>query len=324
MSRETIAWLNENVLIGYADKRGKAWHYRAGSDNHYDGPVPVSEVERRLFSWEPVTNILACPCGCGDQFKSVSRSDNRHRMGIFREGYQPHSYKRWLLDAVSFMLGDTLAIGSAGLLRNGAIAWVSVEVPDSITTPEGVEFRPNLLATTSFDGSIATTFKRVVCLAVCDNTRNSALAEHGQQYKVKHTRNSDIKLSDARQALAMVHTIAEEFEAEVRELCSITVTDKQWFQFLDAYVPVPEDKGRSQTVANNKRDQLTAMWRHDHRAAPWTNTAFGVVQSVDTWLQHESTVRGATRPERNMMNVINGTTVKTDREALATLRLVLA
>jgi len=53
-----------------------------------------------------------------------------------------------------------------------------------------VEFRPNLLATTSFDGSIATTFKRTVTTTVCDNTRELALTEKGQHYKVKHTRGS--------------------------------------------------------------------------------------------------------------------------------------
>ena len=29
MSQETLAWLNTNVLVGFTDKRGIAWHYRA-------------------------------------------------------------------------------------------------------------------------------------------------------------------------------------------------------------------------------------------------------------------------------------------------------
>jgi len=324
MSRENLDWLNDNVLVGFTDKRGHAWHYRAGSDNHFPGAVPVGEVQRRLFDWEPVTNILACPCGCGDSFKSVSRSDNRHRMGIFREGYEPHSYRTWLLQSVSTILGDSLQIGSAGLLRSGAVAWVSVEVPDNVATPEGMEFRPHLLATTSFDGSIATTYKRVITNVVCDNTRDAALSETGQTYKVKHTRNSAVKLGDARAALAMVHTIADDYAAEVAKLAAIEVSERQWSRFLDAYVPVPEDKGRSQTMAEKKRDTLTRMYRFDHRCSPWMGTALGVVQTVDTYTQHEGIVRGATRAERNMVNVITGATVKTDREAFATLQAVLA
>ena len=326
MSRETLEWLNTNVLVGFTAKRGNAWHYRAGSDNHFEGAVPISAVRERLFNWEPVETTHPCPCGCKKgEFKAVLRSDTRHRMGMFKDGYNPHSYEKWLLNQVSSLLGDTLHIGSAGLLRGGAVAWVSVEVDENMTTPEGVEYRPHLLATTSFDGSIATTYKRVVTCVVCDNTRDAALSESGQDYRVKHTRNSDIKLEDARSALALVHTIAEDFEAEVAELCQITVTDNQWFKFLDAFAPVEKDKSKSsQTMARNKQDALTAQWRTDQRTSPWKNTAFGVVQAVDTYLQHDQTVKGMTRPERNMINTITSATTKEDRKALDTLRLVLA
>ena len=56
---------------------------------------------------------------------------------------------------------------------------------------------PNLLATTSFDGSIATTFKRTITDVVCDNTREIALAEQGQTYKVNHSRHSHAQLAPA-------------------------------------------------------------------------------------------------------------------------------
>lgn len=62
MSRETLEWLNANTLIGFTDKRGKAWHYRASKQgdqpNHYPGPVPVDDVKRRLFCWEPVEGTI--------------------------------------------------------------------------------------------------------------------------------------------------------------------------------------------------------------------------------------------------------------------------
>jgi len=55
-------------------------------------------------------------------------------MGIFSPGYTMHQYQEWLLTTVGDILDDTLAISSAGLLKAGAIAWVEVSVPDSITT----------------------------------------------------------------------------------------------------------------------------------------------------------------------------------------------
>jgi len=83
-----------------------------------------------------------------------------------------------LLTTVADLLDDDLVNSSAGLLRGGAIAWVEVSMPDTIATPDGVTFRPNLLATTSFDGSIATTYKRTVTITVCENIRELWLPVH--------------------------------------------------------------------------------------------------------------------------------------------------
>ena len=227
------------------------------------------------------------------------------------------------------ILDDDLAISSAGLLRGGAIDWVEVSVPDNVTTPEGVEFRPNLLAATSFDGSIATTFKRTVTATVCDNTRGLALAEKGQQVKVKHTRGSRAQLAPARAALAMVHTLADEFTTEVAQLCATTVTDRQWATFFDQHVPILDPAsgqpltGRSLTMADKKRGRLEALYRRDHRVAPWAGTAYGVLQAVNTWEHHDSVVRGAERSERNMLRTVNGDFGQLDRSTWHMLSAVL-
>ena len=323
MSRETLHALNTNTLIGNTDHRGTAWHYRAqhqgAESNHYPGPIPVADVQRRLFGWSATSRRLAvevpaevqsmthlddagAPCRwdvIADR-QGITRSDTDHLMGIFATGYQMHQYDQWLLGTVAAILDDHLSISSAGLLRDGAIAWVEVSVPDSITTPEGVTFRPNLLATTSFDGSIATTFKRTVTDTVCDNTRELALAEPGQQLKVRHSRYSHLKLAHARDALALIHTLAEEFAAEVAQLCHIEVTRAQWSRFLDAHLPSVNQAGqrltgRSLTLLEHKRATLTRLYEHDQRVAPWAGTAHGVLQAVNTYEHHENTVRGTDR-----------------------------
>lgn len=115
-----------------------------------------------------------------------------------------------------------------------------VEVVLIVVDGVGFAFRPNLLATTSFDGSIATTFKRTVTATVCDNTRELALAEQGQAYRVKHSRYSHAKLGEARDALAMVHTLADDFAAEVAALTRLEVSPAQWSRFLDLHVPVAD------------------------------------------------------------------------------------
>lgn len=50
MSRETIHHLNTQVLVGFTDQRGTAWHYRRDEQgdepNHYPAAIPVEDVRR--------------------------------------------------------------------------------------------------------------------------------------------------------------------------------------------------------------------------------------------------------------------------------------
>ncbi|MCF2531177.1 DUF932 domain-containing protein [Yinghuangia soli] len=333
MSKETLAWLNANVLIGFTDQREHAWHYRAAlqgnEPNHYPGAIPIDDVKRRLFSWVPISSPLFVSGSAPGTFdeipgrQAIRRSDTGHVMGIFTDSYEPHQYDVWLLDTIGRLLDADLSIGSAGLLRDGAVAWVSVEVPETIKTPEGVSFRPHLFGATSFDGSLATTFKRAVTNIVCDNTMAAGLAEHGQQIKIKHSRHSMLRLDEARDALNIVYEIADDFAAEVRRLCEITVTDKQWAGFLDAHAELPEQPGRSRSMAERKRETLAQLWNHDMRVAPWRGTAYGVVQAVNTYVHHEQTVRGAERAERNMLRAVTGGVEELDLATLTTLDKVL-
>lgn len=332
MSRESLEWLNTNTLIGHTDKRGTAWHHRAcmqGEEpNHYPGPIPVEDVERRLFGWQALSSpvYVEDPRGGLAQVpdrQAFLRSDNGHVMGIFSDGYEPHPYREWLVGNISRLLDADLSIGSAGLLRGGAVAWVSVEVPDNIRTPEGVEFRPHLFAATSFDGSLATTFKRAITNIVCDNTMAAGLAERGQQVKIKHSRHSKLRLTEAREALNIVYTLADAFSQAVGELCRIPVSRSRWNEFLDLHVPMPPHPGRSRTMAENKRDALARLWTHDLRVSPWQGTAWGVVQAVNTYTHHEQAVRGADRAERNMLRAVTGGVDDLDRDTLRTLSAVL-
>ena len=350
MSKESLQWLNSNTLIGCTDKRGTAWHWRSEEQgdrsNHYPGAIPVPDVQDRLFGWTAESRRLAVEVEAdrasmthlskdrqprrwavvADR-QAICRSDDDTVMGIFGPGYTRHQYSEWLLTTVADLLDDDLAISSAGLLRGGAIAWVEVSMPDTITTPEGVAFRPNLLATTSFDGSIATTYKRTVTDTVCDNTRELALAETGQEFKVKHSRNSHAQLAPARQALALVHTLGDQFAAEVAQLCATTVTASQWQRFLDSQVPQVDAMGqaltgRALTLAGTKRDTLAGLYRNDPRVAPWAGTAHGVLQAVNTHAHHEGVVRGE-RAERNGLKTITGDFGRLDRTTWNTLTAIL-
>src|SRR4051812_43817229 len=252
MSKETAEWLNTQTLIGFTEKRGNAWHYQAAlqgdEPNHYVGPVPVKDVERRLFNWEAVA-IPHTYTYQGKTYTSnridIVRSDTPEvLLGVFTNKYALHQYREWLLKKVVSLLDDGLAVGSAGLLQSGGQAWVSVEVPENIETPEGVEFRPNLIAATSFNGSISSTYARTIMLPVCDNTLAAGLNEKGQKIKFRHSKYSNIKVQDAREALQIMFSVADDFAAEVKALCATTVPSYVWDKMLNKFVPTEGKTGR--------------------------------------------------------------------------------
>lgn len=347
MSRETSTWLNQNVLIGYTDNRGHAWHYRESSQgdepNHYPLAIPVADVERRLFNWDAVSRKVAVELpatfddmthtdddgnplrwAVQDDRQAIASDDDHTVMGFFKSGYQAHQYREWLIGNVADILDDDLNISSAGLLRNRAVAWVEISMPETLSTPEGFDFRPNLLATTSFDGTVATTYKRTVTATVCDNTYDMAMSEKGQMFKAKHSKYSGMKMTAARDALGIVHTMAEDFAAEIAAMCAVEITDKQWSQVLDLLVPIPEEeKGKGYTMATRKRESLSGLYKSDARCAPWSGTALGVMQAFNTYDQHlRGTNKDTIRAERNMQEAINGSVGKLHTEVAKALTLV--
>ncbi|MFH5823652.1 DUF932 domain-containing protein [Georgenia sp. AZ-5] len=353
MSRETLETLNTSTLIGHTAHRGTAWHYRAelqGEEpNHYPGAIPVDDVARRLFGWRAESRAIAVerpadprkmthlsPEGAPMRWQRVPgrqgivRSDRADGavLGVFTDAYVPHQYAEYLLTSLGNILDDDLSISSAGLLRGGAIAWVEVSVPESVTTPEGVEFRPNLLATTTLDGSLSTTYKRTVTDVVCDNTRDAALRERGQDLKIRHARSSHLRLDDARRALAMVHTTADAFAAEVARLCRIDVDRATWGRFLDSWVPMTDLRGaplgkRATALAEKKRQALAGLYAHDKRVAPWGGTAHAVLQAVNTYEHHASPARSS-RAQRNMLRTVTGGYAALDKAVWRSLERVLA
>jgi phage/plasmid-like protein (TIGR03299 family) len=202
----------------------------------------------------------------------------------------------------------------------------------------GVEYLPLLLATTSLDGTIATTYKMTVVLVVCDNTRAAALNGRGNQFKVKHTRNSEMKLTSAQDALGLVMATADEFDKQYSELVLQKVTPKQWAKYLDTQVPMPEedyakrDDGsmvvlnkRAITMAERKRDNLVYLYNHDEKVAPWKGTAFGALQAFNTYEHHEARAnKGTVRLERNMLRTIKGEYDSLDRDNYKVLQEVLS
>lgn len=330
MSKETLRHLNANTLIGYTAKRGTAWHYRAGlqqgAPNHYAGPIPIEDVHSRLFDWTaieaPVTAMVGDVGIPVPGRKAIVRSDDLAVVGVVGSGYKVHPYEEWLVRNVATILDADVAVGSAGLLRGGALAWVQVELEDTVDV-EGVAYRPFLTAATSLDGSMATTYQTGAQVVVCDNTLSVALASPDTAFKIRHSRHSLGKVNEARKALDIVHRSSDQFAAQVQTLCDQTITDSHWERFLHETFPGASSTNKAARArAEHTMTQIDTMYRTDARACPWTGTAWGVLATMNTWHHHTQETRGeGTRLDRNMMRAVTGAIDTMDRAVLDRLAL---
>jgi hypothetical protein len=152
----------------------------------------------------------------------------------------------------------------------------------------------------------------------------ASLASEGEELKIKHTRFSGLRIDDARDALSMVVESQEKFAKDITTLCNVKISAKEFDLVLDAIAPVPEGSARGATFASNKRDILAQLYKSDSRVAPWTGTAFGVLQADNTYRHHYAIVRGTDggHAERNAENALLGKTGEADSKILAAIAKV--
>lgn len=341
MSQETSQWLNGgNILVGFTHEefgKGTPWWFD-GSDNAsqflYPAAIPMEAVRATLGKVQPVSVPLSV-IHEGITYKDPSRQvivneADGNVFGVFKAGYKIHGYEEWLIDNVQTLIDDDLQVGSVGLLRGGAVAWVQVEKPGTVKSTTGVDFRPWIYATTSLNGTVATEYGEGIQVIVCDNTLYLARKSASQAGKIarrKHTTHSLKNVQEVRDKLEIVLGLQDEFDAALQMLTNTNVTEKEFDQYLDVAYEIPADKGRGQTMAMKARDQLSTLWSSDPRCAPWHGTAFGVVQTQNTYNQHVRTVKGSEgnevhRAERNQENVLKGNSRDDDMATIDNLNKV--
>lgn len=264
--------------------------------------------------------------------RGVVRDDNFLELGHHSKKYRVHDYEQWLLQLLSNVIGDTLDIWSAILLRNGAQACVQVALPETAhDTTTGMNFVPYVHCYTSLDSSLATTFAGQTMLIICDNTMHAANARaeaSGRQYKAKHTAGSleTHKISEVQQALSIIHQTADSSMDFFHELAAIKVPRKKWIEVMDIILPLGDpdkDSVRTQKGREGRREVLDNTYTKDPMSNLWVGTGLGVVQAINTYATHYSQLRGASRVQRNAAKLVDGEFKRVDQKSLAALAQVM-
>lgn len=324
----------------------------------------AQEGDEDFFEVVKITRVLPAT-----EFKAIGRSDwvlegvpegeqdgANAILSIQAQSWGVHQLRETFIENLTKMMGgeDKIGITSAMLLKWGRVASMEISIDETMHNDfAGFEFRPNLVASTAFDGSMSTSYTRTTTASVCDNTLQWALQEAGDTGKfiLRHTKNSAAKLKEAAQVLGILTEEAETMDKVFTEFAKTEVTEEQFAKWMDAMYPVPDVKitnatvtsiqgetvevqkvsTNAQNIALNKRAKLLEMWDKDPRVAPWKGTKLGIMSLHNTFNHHEAATKGAkahgskmaARVENNMMKVIKNQFAKEDEKALTTIDSIL-
>ena len=348
-SAETMDWLRTHVLVGYTDERGPAWwsnaitkdgQWEMPEGSHFPGAVPMRKVTKLLdVRLVKGTSYVSYLDDEGEEqvikdeenFPIVNATTGKI-FGYPRDGYTIHPYLDTLKVFMERILHDeSVAVGSAGLLRKGGVAFLQARLPEHYEV-QGYGYVPYLTGVTSADRTRRTTYLTWILASICDNTLNSAVLGAYSKVGIRHSRNSLLAVQAARERLGIqLAQVGDEVANGIENLLKIDVSEREFTKWLDLSVPLPEYKesasgtgGKGYTQAENKREAMMALWSHDEKVKPWAGTAFGVLQLDNTYRVWSGMVRGAEggRFERNYTNDILGKAAAADEEALSRLAQV--
>jgi phage/plasmid-like protein (TIGR03299 family) len=218
---------------------------------------------------------------------------------------------------------------AAGEYNGGANVWMLMELPTGVTVA-GDPHAAYLLAKTSHDGSCSVIIRPIIERIFCANQIGKLI--HGKMkkplmYKMKHTTNSELSISDIRNITTITYQAIEEYELTADQLIKRTVDKQQVMNiFKKVWALPPEIEGVPyDMLSKGQRKQLTLAT--DARAKAWDiysqsptqenirGTAFGVWQAVIEYADYYA----AGGDERRALATISGSNDRIKNKALSIL-----
>jgi phage/plasmid-like protein (TIGR03299 family) len=218
---------------------------------------------------------------------------------------------------------------AAGEYNGGANVWMLMELPTGVTVANDPH-AAYLLAKTSHDGSCSVIIRPIIERVFCANQIGKII--HGKMkkplmYKMKHTTNSELSISDIRDITSITYQAIEEYELTAAQLLKREVDKQQAMNIFKKVWALPPEIENTpyEMLSKGQRKQFTMST--DARAAAWNiynssptqenikGTAFGVWQAVIEYADYYA-VGG---DEKRALATISGTNDRIKNKALSIL-----
>lgn len=314
-------------------KREDAWHQlgqRCDNASSWEQAVVLAGldwkvVKQRNYARTPAGKVVET-----DSYTIFRDSDNA-QLGYVGPDFTVKQ------NADCFRFVDTLLeanggshYDSAGALGNGAKIWCSVRVPKADISIGDDKHESYLMFSTAHDGSMAHTVKLTTVRVVCQNTLNSALSGAGEMFRVKHTKNADVRMDRAKQLMTGVRMDAQQLEQKLRLLASRKMTRETMVQVLNRLFPSPKEETANTTRRENVLTEVLNLYASNDKGAfpEIQGSAYNLLNAVTEYTDHFRSARitearqGMTVEQARAENAVAGTGDKLKSSALAVIEEV--
>jgi len=293
---------NADGTFAYVGVREPAWHRLGKTYEDRDG-LTVQEVLDDLDCGQVVGVEMSGDIITAD---GVTRAVQPRYQGTYRVrksgeimplGIVGKDY-RIIQEAEAFAFLDNVVdsgealISSAGLLNDGRRSFCCLRLPEGVLV--GGEDAVNMYAfvTLGHDGTLSLKGAVTPIRVVCQNTVTAGLMTAVSSFVIRHTKNAEDRMRQAREMLQITYAYTDEWAAEMDKLIAAKTTKDQFDKIVEQlYAPKePNPSVRAQSDFAKKRDSLMGFWE----AGTQDNirgTAWGAWNAVVEYLDWAKPVR---------------------------------
>lgn len=257
-------------------------------------------------------------------------------LGYVGDRYNPVQNR----EAFAFMDGIVGNIGgahydTAGFLRpprkDGSVmaqVFLTIDLADAghvVLDPDGAadELNTKMFCFTSHDGSMALTVGESTTRVVCMNTQQMALRSAQRIWKMKHTKNIEGRMDEARQSMSLVLKYVQEMHAEAEKLVHAKFTDSEFNKLIGQVWKMPTDVTKDRRKAQNTEaahDALRFCWKVSPTIENIQGTKWGAYQAITEYLDWYAPVKAKQQIDvRRATNALIGPSAAKKQRALQLL-----
>lgn len=207
-------------------------------------------------------------------------------------------------DFVNFM-GSDVKFVKAGETKSGMVFIIGALPEVNIL---GDAFTPYVLFRNGFSGKVKITACICPLRIVCQNQFNFSFNNAQNAVTVRHVRNAEAKLEEAKQVLKMSADYMVRLNEEAEKYASLKMNEFQIKRVTDMLFPIPKDANEVMNAFKLKRlEEQRARFISAHNAddnANFRNTAWGLINAYTDFITHEPAMgKTETKTENKFINI---------------------